>query len=430
LYLNRRVRIRAAEPVQATFVRPVYSIDSVVIPAGAKAEGHIVSLGPASKMRRTVAIVNGDFTSLNTPYVRFEKLILPGGQVRSVATQPVAGLPSVYIEPKVKKAKTPKRAKQRGNHSGVWTTAKDEVNNKINQQIAARTRGLAVILRGPGKWERLQEFMWQKLPYHPRWVTRGTRYDAILTTPLAFGVVTRTDEQMQTVGGAIPPDALVRTRMLTEVTSANARTGDTLEAVVTEPVFSPNGQLILPEGTHLKGEVSEVRKARYFQRGGTLRFRFTAIGLPEWAKVRPQVRQTAQVVGTEADHASNLQIDDEGGVKSSAPKRRLLAPAVATIIAMRAADNDAGKHNGTGERNTGGRALGGFSGLGVPGAVLGRLSPPFGTAMGFYGLGWSVWNHVIQRGQEVEFHKNTPVDVQFGDRVTPAKHLLAISAPR
>jgi len=92
---------------------------------------------------------------------------------------------------------------------------------------------------------------------------------------------------------------------------------------------------------------------------------------------------------------------------------------------MRAGDNDAGKHNGRGETNTGGRALGGFSGLGVPGAVLGQFSRPFGTAMGFYGLGWSVWNHVIRRGQEVEFHKNTPVDVQFGDRVTPGKHLLA-----
>src|SRR3982751_6678749 len=80
LYLNKRVRIRDGQPVQATLIRPVYAADSVVIPAGTKATGQIVSFQPASKMRRTTAILNGDFTPQSTPYVRFQQLTLPNGQ--------------------------------------------------------------------------------------------------------------------------------------------------------------------------------------------------------------------------------------------------------------------------------------------------------------------------------------------------------------
>jgi len=98
----------------------------------------------------------------------------------------------------------------------------------------------------------------------------------------------------------------------------------------------------------------------------------------------------------------------------------LLGPAIAVLVAARAADNDAGKHEqtatGGGTGNYGGRALGGFSGLGLLGSAVARGPRSIGSALGYYGLACSVYSNIISRGQEVEFRKNTDMEIRFGSR--------------
>jgi hypothetical protein len=88
-------------------------------------------------------------------------------------------------------------------------------------------------------------------------------------------------------------------------------------------------------------------------------------------------------------------------------------------------DNDAGRHDigGSGPNaNLGGRAVGGISGFGLLGAAAARAAKPVGAVLGFYGLGWSVYSTVISKGKEVEFEKNTAMEIKFGaSGSSPAK---------
>jgi len=90
------------------------------------------------------------------------------------------------------------------------------------------------------------------------------------------------------------------------------------------------------------------------------------------------------------------------------------------MVAAKAADNDAGKHQqtatGGGDANYGGRTLGGFSGLGLLGSAVARGPRSIGMALGYYGLACSVYSTIISRGQEVEFRKNTDMEIRFGSR--------------
>ena len=96
----------------------------------------------------------------------------------------------------------------------------------------------------------------------------------------------------------------------------------------------------------------------------------------------------------------------------------------AFVVASRAADNDAEHHNSHGatggDANIGGRTLGGGMGFGLVGAAVSQSSRWVGTAFGYYGLAWSVYNNVVARGAEVQFAKNAMMDIRFGARTPPA----------
>ena len=97
-------------------------------------------------------------------------------------------------------------------------------------------------------------------------------------------------------------------------------------------------------------------------------------------------------------------------------------PKISLMLASRAADNDAGRHQAagaTGDANISGRTLGGGLGLGMLGAAVSQSSPYVGMAFGYYGLAWSVYSSVIARGGEVQFDKNAMMDIKFGARTTP-----------
>jgi hypothetical protein len=116
-----------------------------------------------------------------------------------------------------------------------------------------------------------------------------------------------------------------------------------------------------------------------------------------------------------------VKIDSEGSAKATESKKRLLGPALAILVATKSMDNDYGKANaaGTAASNPAGQTLGGFSGFGLLGIAAAHTSTIAGSALGMYGMAWSVFNSIISRGREVEFDKNTSMLVHFGARLMP-----------
>jgi hypothetical protein len=264
-------------------------------------------------------------------------------------------------------------------------------------------------------------------------VRRGTRFDAELSDLVAFGPEPVESGALALLGSQPGPDSVVEARLITALDSASAKTGESVEAVTSAPLFSPDHHLILPAGSHIQGSVVLAKKARWFHRGGQLRFSFRNFELPAEAAHlnlgRPVLRSApTQAVLSAAESAgpSSTKVDSEGGVRASDSKTRLLAPVLAAIIANKAADNDAGRESaGQAEGNVGGRTLGGASGLGLLGAVASQSSKYVGTAFGYYGMAWSVYTNVIARGPEVEFRRNAAIQIKFGARPRNAAKFVA-----
>jgi hypothetical protein len=275
--------------------------------------------------------------------------------------------------------------------------------------------------------------MWSKLPYHPQYVRRGTRFDAPLRDPLQFGMEPVKQGDLGQLGSQPLPDSVVHARLLTALNSASAKQGEAVEAVVVAPPFSADHKLLFPEGTRLIGTVVVAKKARSFYRGGQLRFHFQRVDLPpEVANLRPAaprpepMHTQAILAGAEGNGTVPIKVDSEGGVEAKESKTRFIAPVISLILASRAADNehhhdadDTGVNTG-GKANVSGRTMGGGLGLGMLGGAVSQSSPYVGMAFGYYGLAWSVYSSVVARGGEVQFDKNAVMEIKFGAR-TPVK---------
>ena len=415
--------------MEAKLLEPVFAFDREVIPAGTIAQGQVSRVQPVGKWQRVRAIVSGDFTPLRSAQVEFTTLVLPDGHTVSTHTVETVGLNSLYIEPsKMKKAK----AQPPNQNGGILGTAKQTAKDRINGAISARSSGIADIVRGPNKKEKLVDLMWSKLPYHPQYVRRGTRFDASLRDPLQFGMEPVKQGDLAQLGSQPLPDSVVHARLLTALNSASAKQGEAVEVVVVAPLFSPDHKLLLPEGTRLIGTVVVAKKARSFHRGGQLRFNFQRVDLPpevanlRLAVPRPEPVQTQAILaGAEGNGTAPIKVDSEGGVEAKESKTRFIAPVISLILASRASDNehhhdadDTGANTG-GKANVSGRTMGGGLGLGMLGAAVSQSSPYVGMAFGYYGLAWSVYSNVIARGAEVQFDKNAMMDIKFGARTPP-----------
>ena len=433
LYVNHRVPMRVGQPLQAKVIEPVYAFDRVVVPAGADVLGQVSELRPVPRMQRAQAILNGDFTPLHVALVRFTSVRLQDGRQFDIQTAESRGLSSIYSPPRPGRKKPTTRSPAPAK-SGKVATAKLQVKDQIDQ-INARTRGVIDVVRGPNKKEWLEDYLVAKLPYHPQWYRRNTRFDAILAAPIEFGQIDLAVNSLEHVGSDPAPDSVAHVRLLSTVTSADAQVGQVMSGILSEPVFSAGRQLVLPEGTHVTGKVRHVRRARWFHRGGQLRFTFDQLEPPAIAMLprQPAPRATmAQLVAAETETrraTAKVKVDEEGTAKATESKTRFIGPAIALLMAGRSLDDDAGRHvrggslggaTGGADANYGGRAAGGFSGFGLLGSLASRGSRTLGSVFGVYGLAWSVYSAIISRGQQVEFRANAPMEIRFTPRGNPA----------
>jgi hypothetical protein len=442
LYLTKKIPKRAGTPVEGKILEPVYAFDKEVVPAGSIVTGKVSQVQPVTKMLRFRAIANGDFTPLRNAQVEFDTLTLPDGSKRELHTVAVMGLNSIYTEPSKKPSKKNQKPQQpQSQNGGILGTAKQTARDQINSQINSRSRGIVDIVRGPDKKEKLVDFMWTKLPYHPQYVRRGTRFDAPLRDPLEFGTESVKVADLGELGLQPSADSVVHTRLLTALDSATAKKGEEVQAVVVAPLFSANQKLVLPEGTRLVGTVTVAKKARSFHRPGQLRFAFQKIELPaEVANLRPAApapapfKTQATLAAAEGSGPAPIKVDSEGGVQAQESKTRFIAPLISLVLATRAGDNDAGHHEaaGTGtagaQGNIAGRTLGGGLGFGLIGSAVSQSSKYVGMGFGYYGLAWSVYSAVIAVGGEVQFDKNAVMDIRFGARTPPGSKFRGVTA--
>jgi len=380
-------------------MQPVFVFNKEIIPAGTQVIGHVARLNPVNRQSRFKAVLNGDFTPLRNPEIQFDLLKLPDGKTMPIKTGIASQLG--VISPSRKRIEAGK------SNSLVGATF-----GRVRMELLNVRQEIVTEINSQPKWDRLQDEMYSRLPYHPQFLSANTRFSASLTEPLAAGTAVIAARDMEQIA-VPPPDTVVTARLLSTV-SSNSDTGSTVSAIVSEPFYSADHHLILPEGTRLIGTVVQAQPARWFRRSGKLRLRFREMELPDVIPMKNrQLTVEATVARVDAVRKLSIKVDDEGVMKSTAPKTRFIAPAVQMFLGVSMLD-ETNKNAQSQSTNRVLRTIAGASGLGMVGSVVAQFSSEAATGIGFYGAAWSVFNHVVARGHTILLAPDTPFQIRFG----------------
>ncbi len=406
--------MKAGISIDARLLYPVYEENRIAIPGGAQLRGRVIKLAPDEK-RRIHARLHGDFTAFHIPVVHFDELVLADGTALQLSSGDATdGAPMLRLSAPPTKTK-----------KGFAKQQMDQVVQVAKDQVAVFT--------APDKGDRALQFLYGQLPYHPERIEKGTMWTVELTQPLTFAKATpaaQTSTPAETPSAPVTPTAQLKTRAATvsppstasaktgdsppagplpawhlnsylrqRLSSAEAKTGDVVEAWVAEPVFNPDRSIAVPQGTLLVGAVTQSVPARSFGRKGKLRFNFREMHFPEG----PEQHIEGTLAGADSAAQADLEMDAEGGVKPKS-RNRVIVPLVLAILANHALDDDAGQA---------GSAAAGSNGLGLVGRVVGIAagSRNLAAGIGFYGAALAFYDRWIARGKDVVFTKNTRLEI-------------------
>lgn len=406
--LDREIRVnKVGQPIHGRIVEPVYAFDHIVIPVGSEVTGQVTRIAEISGGRRTIAALDADFTPARKVEVNFNDLELADGRrfQLQASIAPDSGQVIHFVA----------AAEGKEKEKSVKDTA-SEKTKQAKEEAKQEWEHAMKQLKTPGRVHRLKRYVEAQLPVHAQYIPVGTVYFAELTTPLDFGTELMTPQMAASIGGSLPPGSVVHARLVTPLTSATAQKGETVEAVISQPLFDGERHLILPQGSRLKGTVRQVQPARRMKKNGQLRIAFQELIPPDGIEQKVE----ATLEGVQSGKDANVKLDSEGGAQATTPNTRYLASAVSLTLAAASMRGDQDVDHGVAQSggDAGARAAGGLNGFKLIGMALGLAvhSRALGYTMGAYGAGLSVYSHFVARGNDVVFPKDTAMEIGFGTR--------------
>jgi hypothetical protein len=413
--LDKEVRIhKTGQPIHGKIAEPLYAFDKLVVPAGSEVTGSVTNIARVPVLKRTLAALDANFSPQRDVAITFDELVLLDGRRVPLHTQVSPASQGVLQFATATEAKNKNKESKENAAVKLASSKAGETKQEISREWETAKQQVTA----PGKIHRLKRLAIAELPYHPQYFDAGTRFNAELLDPLNFGTEEVTPEKVHMVGTAPVAGSVIHALLKTPLSSATVQKGAAVEAIMTEPLFT-DSQLILPEGTLLKGSVLQVQPARSLHRNGQLRIVFHQIVPPKSAEQQVE----ASLEGVEVKNDENLSLDSEGGAQATTPKTRYLTTGISIALAATSfiPDADAGS-SGQSVGEIGGRAANGVSGFHAIGFILGALvrSRPLASAFGTYGASMSVYEHFLSRGHDVVYPKDTAMAIGFGSRVTGA----------
>jgi hypothetical protein len=410
--MGGQLPMKAGEPIRAELLYPVYDHDQLVIPAKTIVTGTVVSLTP-DHTHRLHARLRGDFTPFHTPVVRFTGIVLADGTTVPITTGTATDGAPIYR----------------------LTAPPPRKGGLIRRQFAAAEQAAKdriVAFTGPDKADRLKQFVYSQLPYHPEHIAKATAWTVETAEPATVpdppapltetaaaptaSPTTPTPPATPALKPGEPPTWVLQAYLKAGISSATSKSGQSIEAVVAEPIRNPDGSIAVPQGSILTGTITEAKPARSFARVGKLRFNFRQLQLPGEQAQNVQ----ATLTGADSSRDQSLAMTSEGQVQPK-PQDKILVPALLIALASRPFDEDHGVlHNGEASNSVG---LLGF----IIGTAAGQ--PNIAAGIGFYGAGIAIYERLLRRGKEVAFPSDTRIVLQ-----TTARHSATLKpdtvAPR
>ncbi len=261
--IDHRVRSHIGASVSGHLTEPVYLFDHEVIPAGSLVSGTIRNTHAAPRQDHVRRLLAADFTPPRVPDIVFDSITLSLADATSRVIS--INAPAVQTDASVLTLGTLKQKQSIKSQIGgaIKQSKQDAVDNLKHHHYA----------------EVVEKWALGQLPYHPEMIWTGTRFNADLATAVSVPDTPHLVLPAQDLGGRLPAGAL-HARLISPLTSETAKRGDPVDAIITQPLLSPDkSHLLVPEGTLLHGIVMQTKAARSFGRNGDLRFAFRKLDL-------------------------------------------------------------------------------------------------------------------------------------------------------
>ena len=373
--------MKAGEAIEGRLLHPIFADGKLVIPANTKLHGEVVRLQPDKKARWHARLM-GDFTPFHKPVVRFDEMLLPDGPLNISAATASDGAPVLHL---IAPGITPHKSF----FARYWSQAKANFHDRLSYFTA------------PGKGDRALQLLYHQLPYHPERIEAHTAWSFELSAPVAVPDPPQDAPALAAAPAAPgnPETWAVHALLMRGLTSATARPGDPVQALVIEPVFDKDKLLVVPQGATLIGKVASAQAARSFGRNGKLRFTFQQVRFPEGYDKQVQ----GSLAGAATEKTQDLSLDAEGTIT---PRNRssAVAPLLLTMLASRALDTDG---------NVTAQAGVASNGFGLVGRIVGVVAGDRNLAagIGFYAAGLSFYENFLVSGRDVVFPKDTRIEI-------------------
>ncbi len=404
--LDSEVRVRGVgQAIHGITTEPVYAFDKLLIPVGTVVNGRVSAIDAVPKKVRTLQAADGNFSPRRDVHVQFDEMVMADG--RHVALATVASpAPNGVLRFVSANEKAEKKNK-----------VEDAAGKKVSaarQEIRRQWGELQKQIHESGKMHKLKRILVAQLPVHPQYIDAGTAFNADLQLPLDFGTEAVKLSALTNVGAPPPTGSMVHARLVTALSSATAKKGDAVEAMITEPLVVSD-HLILPEGSVITGSVMQAQRARRLARNGQLRILFREVRPPDGVAQRVET----SLEGVAVAKGEHLKLDSEGGAQVTTPRTRYLTTGIQVMLAATQAspDRDAGEGNpSVGE--AGSSAANGASGFRFVGMVVGLAAHSRVVSAGFgsYGAATSIYYHFLARGRDVVYPKDMAMVIGLGTR--------------
>ncbi len=381
--ISRHYPVKVGETIQAHLMHPVFADGKLVVPQNTGLQGRVIALQPDTKMRWHGRL-RGDFTPFHIVQVQFDHLDLPSGPI------PIAAAPAANGAP-VLKLTAPGVSPKQSFIARRWAEAK------------ANARDRLAYVTAPGKGDRALQLLYHQLPYHPERIDANTAWSFELTAPVSLPSETAAlpaPPQSRPTGSGKTEIWAVNATLSNGLTSATAKPGDPVEALVVEPVYDKDKQLVVPQGSKLIGKVAVAKAARSLGRNGKLRFTFQQVQFPEGYNREVE----GALAGAATEKTQNLSLDAEGTITPRS-KSSVIAPLLLTMLAGRALDEDGNLTLQTGVAS---------NGFGMIGRIVGIAAGNRNIAagLGYYAAALSIYDNFLQPGSDVVFPRDTRIEIE------------------
>jgi len=368
--LEKGVRLKkVGQAITVKLLEPVYAGESLAIPAGSTIKGHVSAISTAPMRKRAGRMLGGDFTPPKTAHVEFDQLVFSDGTTVPIHTESAVGLGRVA--------------------NSRYLSAEQRPGTFQKLKTAAVTP-----FREPNKMQRLGQAVVTSLPYHPEYIDQGTVFDTALLEPVSVPVSAEPNPAPAQLASEY-----LHLHLLTPIDSNISTAGGKIEAVVSEPYYQGDHQLIYPAGTRIAGTVQKASSAGWMKKNGSVIFAFRSISMPDGTM--KEIHST--VGGIQAESSAGLEVGKEGEIKATtSPLARILAP-VSLIGPSRAVgDNSLVKTAWS-------RSGEGRNGFGLLGAGAAQASADTAIGFGYFGAAKKLYSAFIAKGSSVELPAYTPI---------------------